>query len=107
MAQETAPLQTNNSVGGFFGNLFSGLSSLVSSAAPVAANVYQLKLQADVLKNQSSGQLAQVQAQQQLAATQATVTAAATAQKYSWIPYAILAAFVLAIVAVIVRRRMR
>lgn len=107
MAQETSPLQTNNSAGGLFGSLFSGLSSLITSAAPVAANVYQLQLQSDILKNQSSGQLATIQAQQQLAATQATAQAQATASKYAWLPYAVLAAFGLALAAVLIRRRSR
>lgn len=47
MAQEIETIQTRNSTG-----FFDGLFSVVNNALPLAANVAQLKIQGDVLKNQ-------------------------------------------------------
>lgn len=113
MAQEVNPLQTNNSTGasGFFGGLLTGLSNLVTTAAPVAANVYQLKTQADILKNQAANQLAQSQLQAaQLSAAAKTPApgmspTAATLPK--WVPYAVVGVIVFVVVAVVMRLRRR
>jgi L-lactate permease len=109
MAQEVNTFDTNNSIGGFFGSIFSGLGSLVTAAAPVAANVYQLKTQADVLKNQSAQQLASIQLQQQqLAATTKPATAATTTTATTlptWFPYAAVAVVVLILGLVVMRFR--
>jgi len=47
MAQEIETLNTRNSAG-----FFDGLFGAINNALPLAANVAQLKIQGDVLKNQ-------------------------------------------------------
>lgn len=47
MAQEIETIQTRNSTG-----FFDGLFGAINNALPLAANVAQLKIQGDVLKNQ-------------------------------------------------------
>ncbi|MDD2764174.1 MAG: hypothetical protein PHE83_09405 [Opitutaceae bacterium] len=108
MGQETAPLTTQNSAstGGFFGSLFSGLTNLVTAAAPVAADVYQLRAQGELLKNQSAQQLEQVKLEQQRLAAQAQQQPQATQMKLpAWLPYAAGLALVLALILVLIRRR--
>lgn len=58
MPQESTAINTQNSAGtsGFFGSLFGGISNLITSAAPVAANLYSLKMQGDTLKGQLASQ---------------------------------------------------
>lgn len=106
MAQEVNTLATNNSASsGFFGSLFSGLANLVVSAAPVAANVYQLKLQSQTLQNQSAADLAKIQAQQATLAAQAKTTTASGLP--AWLPYAAGLTLVLVLVLVLIRGRSR
>lgn len=111
MAQEVNTLTTNNSAGsGFFGSFFSGLGSLVSSAAPAAENLYQLKVQGQTLKNQTAGQLAQLQLQQQQLAAQNQIqqTQAAAAMKApAWLYPVLIGGFLLLAVLLIVRSRQR
>lgn len=57
MAQETNTFETRNGVAGFFG----GLGDIVKSVVPLAADVYSLKAQGQLLKNQSAGELAKLQ----------------------------------------------
>ena len=64
-----APAASNS---GFFGSLLSGLGSLISTAAPVAANVYSLQMQGDVLKSQALANQTAAAAAAAKAATPAT-----------------------------------
>lgn len=104
MPQEITALDTNNAAGvadggGFFGSLFNGLSKLVTTAAPVAANYYSLKMQGDTLKQQLLSQ------QTSAAGKPAATTAAATSPTVKpWMIWAGVGGVVL-LVLVLMRRK--
>lgn len=106
MAQESTTINTQNS-GGLFGGLFTGLGNLLKTAAPIAADVYTLKLQGDTLKTQyASDALA---AQRLAADTAAKQAAAGSSMLPSWLkPWMIWTAAGVGAVAILVavlRRR--
>lgn len=102
MPQEATPaLNTQNNTGGLFGSFFGGLTDLVKGAAPVAANLYTLKLQGNALSQQNANQAQILALQQQQEMAKAAGTA--TASK-NWI-YWVGGGLVLILVAVLVARR--
>jgi hypothetical protein len=105
MAQEdTSALTTNNSTGGLFGSFFGGLTDLVKGAAPVAANLYTLKMQGQQLSQQtaSQAQVLALQQQQELAKAAGTKPAGFTMQPWM---YWLGGGLVLALIALLVVRR--
>lgn len=67
MAQEVNTLETRNGAGGLTGAIgafFGGIGKVVTAAAPLATDVYRLRLQSDTLRNQSAAELATLQAEQ-------------------------------------------
>lgn len=97
MAQEYTEIQTQQS-GGFL----AGLGNLVNSLATPAANLYTLKLQGDVLKQQAAGTTAMAQAQAAAAAnTQATTQANTT----KWLVWGGIALAAVVVLALVLRRR--
>jgi hypothetical protein len=64
--QETNALETRNT--GFFGSLFGGLKELAVGVAPVAADIYTLRLKDQELRNSYAGTAAQLQREQEAAA---------------------------------------
>ncbi|WP_415907282.1 hypothetical protein [Oleiharenicola sp. Vm1] len=97
MAQEYTEIQTQQS-GGFLADL----GNLVNSLATPAANLYTLKLQGDVLKQQAAGTMATAQAQAAAAAnTQATTQANTT----KWLVWGGVALVVIVVIALVFRRK--
>lgn len=104
--QEGNAIETRNS-GGLSG-LITGLGGLIKTAAPVAADIYSLKTQGQMLKNQSANDLARLKAEQEALRQQATglnpsVTAGGSLP--SWFKPAVLAVGVLVLVLVLLRLR--
>jgi|JI10StandDraft_1071094.scaffolds.fasta_scaffold1007931_2 hypothetical protein len=106
MAQESTPaLNTQNTSGGLFGGFFGGITDLIKGAAPVATNLYTLKLQGQQLSQNlvSQQQLLALQQQQELAKTTGTQTSVGATFK-PWLPY-ILGGLGLLLVLLVIRRR--
>lgn len=105
MPQENTALNTQNTSGGLFGSFFGGLSNLIKDSAPVAANLYTLKLQGNVLSQQAANQnqINQAMAQQQLDAAAGTKTAAGYFKP--WMMWAVVGLLGLLGLSIYLRRR--
>ena len=99
MPQENTALQTQNT-----GGLLGSLGNFVNTLATPAANLYTLKLQGDVLKQQSATNLATVQGNA-TTATAAATTATANADVKKWAIWGGIALAVVVVIALLMRRR--
>lgn len=99
MAQEQTELQTQNS-----GGLLASLGNFVNTLATPAANLYTLKLQGDVLKQQAAGTLASAQANAAANANPPPAATSAEMQK-KWMLWGGIAVAVLVVLTLLLRRR--
>lgn len=111
MPQEVNTLETRNSAGGFTGavsQFFTGIGNLVTSTAPLAADVYRLRLERDTLKNQSISDMSNLQAERdRLAASRDQLggMAGMPAGFQPWMGWAGIGLLVLLLVGLVARRK--
>jgi hypothetical protein len=104
MSQEDTKLNTQNTTGGLFGSLFGGLTDLIKGAAPVATNLYTLKLQGDQLSQNILSQQQLIELQRQQEAAKANGTAVAPGWYQPWMLWA-GGGLVVALIALLIARR--
>ncbi|HRG56261.1 MAG TPA: hypothetical protein PLG56_09495 [Lacunisphaera sp.] len=104
MSQEDTKLNTQNTTGGLFGSLFGGLTDLIKGAAPVATNLYTLKLQGDQLSQNILSQQQLIELQRQQEAAKANGTAVAPGWYQPWMLW-VGGGLVVALIALLIARR--